>query len=243
MRTREKSGTLAWFVASQSVTITDDAAKGAFTVAQTSGESLTLTAKIHFVCGDANDDIKLTTWGVDDGESATVDTETPANNVDLVTAYKANAGASVTYQRLGSSAGWTYIPVKAWIEATADGGDMGAWRQAVKDATSNYTGNAKYTYDSKVDTSKLLSTEVFYYKVDGTSAPGSYVKANESSAATRGTTGVSFSVSAKSLVDDHEDLAHALVLGYLVVRAEGSLRDHSTAVTYSAQIDATATIS
>ena len=231
-------GTAAWFVASQNVSITaDDTPNGTFTVGQTSIE-LTLTAEIHFVAGNPNDaSVQLTTWGKSDALAVS---GTAAENTRLLTGAKANAGAAVTYSV--PTTGWTYIPVYAWIEATNNGGDAGAWRQAITDAGSGYTGTVKYTYSNAVDTGNLLlATELFGYAAN-TTTPTAYAKASESSFSTYSTTGVTFTASAKDLITSHESEATKLLIGHLVLRAEGSLRDHDTSKTYAATIAASSSV-
>ena len=154
-----------------------------------------------------------------------------AEGTTLITGFKANAGVSVTYQALGASAGWTYIPVKAYVEAIVDASDRGAWRQAITDTKANYTGKVTYTYASKADTSKFLSTEVYFYGASeanpaSPTTPATFDKSSQIQASADGAK-VEFSVSAKNLINTYEGTEEThnstLLLGYIVVRAGGFL--------------------
>lgn len=186
--------------------------------------------------------VLLTTWGKT-SPSPQVD-QTPENNTTLITGYKNNAGAAVSYKALAASdVGWAYVPVLAWIEDTSadkSAGDHTAvWRQAIQDATSAFTGKVTFDYTNADDSGALLlGTEVYFYGTQD--APTAFNKASEVAGSASG--GIDFTVSAKLLTTDHESEGNALTIGYLVVRYEGSVRNHTHGTEYSATIAATSTI-
>lgn len=157
--------------------------------------------------------------------------------------------------------GWVYFPVRALIEDTssneekAKGDHVVVWKEAVNALTTSNGASVKFTYDYTFDESSGVDTtlgdnEIYMYKVDGDTAPTSYNKtgATDTSAETIGNTGLTFTIDGKDLTASNVDAAspandnNKKIIGFLVVRIEGSKRNHVHETNYSATIASTSAV-
>lgn len=239
---------LAWFQIAATGTVEANTANSALSIQENSQGSISEKAEITVVLEDVTaENMLLSTW---------VDEDTNEN--DEVHSWYLHSGAhaagaanntAVLSRITTQTNGYITVKVSAYLKDTTsetekakDGdGHAAAWAAAINAMQSNFAADYTFAYNSSYSsdsTTALQSTETkFYYVADTSSADVTIDKTLEAAG------NASFQVNAKTLLADSKtDSGHMAQLGFLVVRAEGSLNGHENGTSYVAPIKLTSSV-